>query len=73
MNMFRTNVSTTEDEISDCDGGDAIGGGTGTGTGKGKGTPRGKDSSDGIDAIGTSSCFDVMDDDRDGGGQVRRH
>ena len=34
--LFRANVSTAEDEITDGgDGGDAIGGGTGTGTAKG--------------------------------------
>jgi hypothetical protein len=44
MNLFRTNVSTVEEEITDGDGGDAIGGGTGT--------ARGGDEGDGGDAIG---------------------
>jgi hypothetical protein len=54
MNLYRTNVSTAGDEITDGDGGDAIGGGTGTGT------ARGGDGGDGGDAIGSSSCSDVI-------------
>jgi hypothetical protein len=82
--LFRANVSTAEDEITDGgDGGDAIGGGTGTGTarggdggdggdaiggGTGKGTARGGDGGDGGDAIGRSSCFNVVGGDGGYGG-----
>ena len=46
MILFQTNASTAENEITEGDGGDAIGGGTGTGT------ARGGDGGDGGDAIG---------------------
>ncbi len=62
LNLFRTNVSTAENKITDGDGGDAIGGGTGTGT------ARGGDGGDGGDAIGTSSCSDVIGGDGGSGG-----
>ncbi len=49
MNLFWTNVSIAEDEITD-----------GTGGGTGTGTARGVDGGDGGDAIGTSSCSNVV-------------
>lgn len=64
MNQFRTNVTTAGDEITDGDGGDAIGGGTGTGT------ARGGDGGDGGDAIGTSSCSNVIGGDGGYGGSA---
>ena len=47
MNLLRTNVSPTEDEIGDSDGGDVMGGGTRMGAGKG--TTRGDNSSESIE------------------------
>jgi hypothetical protein len=79
MILFQTNASTAENEISEGDGGDAIGGGTGTARGGdggdggdaiggGTGTARGGDGGDGGDAIDTSSCSDVLGGNGGNGG-----
>jgi hypothetical protein len=58
--LIQTNASTAENEITEGDGGDAIGGRTGT--------ARGGDGGDGGDAIGTSSCSEVLGGNGGNGG-----
>jgi hypothetical protein len=81
MNLFRTNVSTPEDEITDGVGGDAIGGGTGRARGGdggdggdaiggGTGRARGGDGGDGGDAIGGGTGTARGGDGGDGGDAI---
>ena len=60
MILFRTDVSSADDEFTDGECGNSIGEGTGT--------ARGTDGGDGSDAIGTASCSDVIGSDGGYGG-----